>query len=151
MENKCMGLSMWNALCCWIWNYHLYPYLFNYCILPKRKRLNPILGSIGMESTTFSCRGSLIWGCSCYFDQEYSKCTNMVKGIKQPPCYRGGLFFGLFMTAQRSGLSRFAYVRRPASLRFGTQTEARCASWFVFLTSLHPVCTWRLSAQRLIS
>ncbi len=26
----------------------------------KRKRLNPIGGSIGMKSTAFSCRGSLI-------------------------------------------------------------------------------------------
>ena len=38
-------------------------------------------------------------------------------------------------------LSRFAYVRRPASLRFGTQTEAFYASWFVFLTPLHPAGT----------
>ena len=41
----------------------------------------------------------------------------------------------------RFGLSRLAYVQRPASLRFGTQTETPGVSWFAFLTPLHPVCT----------
>ena len=43
-----------------------------------------------------------------------------------------------------SSLSRLACSRRPASLRFGTQTGRLCRPWFVSLTSVHPGCSQRL-------